>query len=151
MSRECGEAHSSINLPKFSAGCSGRKHLGNGPASIVHVTFRERGMNEEHQTGFSQLLGRRQTCGGAKFGRKSFFEIDLAATSREAGYAFGGNRGENPVPGPSLTKLFRANKRVILVVRMTDVAWGLRHSQRLVLHESSSQYRRVPAPDFHHA
>src|SRR5712664_3071400 len=107
-------------------------------------------MNKERQTGLAQFLGHPQTFRRAKFRRKCLFEIDLAAASYEAGYAFGDNRRESPVPGPSAAQLFGTNERVILVVRMTDVAWGLRHPQSVVLREPLRQNRGVTAPDFYH-
>src|SRR6266480_326995 len=107
-------------------------------------------MNEKHQTGFSQFLGHSQTFGRAKFRSESFFEIDLAAASCEARYPFGDDRRENSVPGPFTAQLFRTNKRVILVVGMTDVAWRLRHPQSIMLRERLRQNRGIPAPDFHH-
>src|SRR6266850_681232 len=107
-------------------------------------------MNEKHQTCLSQFLGHGQTFRRVKFRGESFLEVNLAAASCEARYPLGHNRRENPVPGPSLAQLFRTNKRVILVVGMTDVAWRLRHTQSVMLREPLGQNRGVPAPDFHH-
>src|SRR5438552_5499922 len=107
-------------------------------------------MNEKHPTCLPQFFGHGQTFRRAKFRSESFFEIDLAATPGEAGYPFGHNRPENPIPGPSLPQLFRTNERVKLVIRMTDMAGRLRNSQRVVLHEPLSQNRSISAPDFHH-
>src|SRR6266404_8416655 len=73
------EAYTSINLPILSVRGSGIQHFGDGPASIVHVDFRQRGMNEKHQTCLSQFLCHGQAFRRTKFWGESFFEIDLAA------------------------------------------------------------------------
>src|SRR5439155_12584716 len=104
----------------------------------------------KHQTCVSQFFGHGQTLLRAKFRGESLFEIDLATAPCEARYPFGDNRRENPIPGPSFAQLFWTNKRIILVIRMTDVAGGLRNPQRVMLREPLRQNRRVSAPDFHH-
>src|SRR5438477_9616303 len=107
-------------------------------------------MNQKHQTCLSQFSCQGQTFHGPKFRGEGFLEVDLAATPCEAGYPFGDNRRENPVSGPSLVQLFRTNKRVILVVGMTDVAGRLRNAQSVMLRKPLGQNRRIPAPDLHH-
>src|SRR5262245_43608070 len=98
-------------------------------ADAFNMCFCQGGMNQKHQTSFSEFTCDPEWLRWPPFTGKRFFQINLAAASDETRDAFYRNFPEDTIAIPAHSKLFRLNKHIIFVIRVKDVAGRFRNTK----------------------
>ena len=119
-------------------------------ACVSKVSFRQSGMNLEHETGLAKFPRHWMPVTRPHGFRKSLFQIDLAAGARKTWNAFGGNGFLDSGPVPTLAQTLRPYVDVVFVIRMPNIVGRPDHPQGRNSAEFLTQECRVPPPLLDH-
>src|SRR5438105_5691978 len=96
-------------------------YIPNNLCDLKNIFSSQRGMNKQHQAGFSQLFRVAEPLLWAHLRTECFLHVDLAAATGKTGYASGGDFVQSAVTIPASTQRCWSDAGVILIVGMTNV------------------------------